>query len=141
MDANIAGWQDASTTTQPYIWIPDKEADKATIWPTPASAIGTVQLTVARLPLTQLTLSSIGANPATSLAFPLMWQENLLEGVMASAYAKPDSQTRDPQKAQDYLLRWEKFLMIDVVQHLTKTRQSEEMNPDEYSVYRDGSYG
>ena len=132
MDENTPGWEDSDTSTQPYRFILDKLTGYLTVWPTPASAIGTVKLTVSRLPLTQLALSHIGLSTPTELDFPLMWQETLLEAVMGLAYAKPDSQTRDQGKAQEYSQKWERFIMVDMVQYITKQGSSDEDQPDYY---------
>ena len=135
MDDNVSGWEDSGESATPYVWIPDKQMGYVTIYPTPTTTIGTVQLTVSRLPLVQLSLSSLKLAVPTGLEFPLMWQENLIDGVLASCYGKPDSQTRDPQKASYHLSMWERFITLDVVQHMTKEFQSDEPYPDSYSIY------
>lgn len=108
MDAKHPGWENDSAD-EPLYYIPDRTAGYITIHPNPSSN-GTLYLDVTRLPLAQLTLSDIGKATPTEIEFPLMWVENLFDGVLASAFSKPDSQTRNPQMAQYHLGLWNAFL-------------------------------
>jgi hypothetical protein len=136
MDAYKAGWDDDEATTDtPYVWIPDKHAGYLTLWPTP-NAAGTLRLTVDRTPLNELTVSDIDATPATPIELPAVWHFDLIDGVLASAYSKQDTDTYDPRKAAENEQKWEHFI-LRVIQYLTKTRQSDEDAPDYYSIYQD----
>ena len=108
MDAKQPGWE-SDAADDPLYYIADRTAGYITIHPKPSSN-GTLYLDVTRLPLAQLTLSDIGKGTPTEMEFPLMWIDNLFDGVLASAYEKPDSQTRNPQMAQYHLNLWRGFL-------------------------------
>lgn len=137
MDDNVAGWEDAEASSTPNIWIPDKRSGYISIYPKPNAAIGTVKMRVARLPMAQFALSDLNKTPATSLDFPLMWQEQLIEGAMAECYGNPDAEKRNPDKEAVYTKLWERFIQFDVVVWMTRERQSDDDQPDEYSIYRD----
>ncbi|OPY82500.1 MAG: hypothetical protein A4E65_00800 [Syntrophorhabdus sp. PtaU1.Bin153] len=136
MDTHKAGWE-AAADADPLYYLVDKVTGYLTVWPKPATP-GTIALTVSRLPLAQLTLSDIEKTPtATPLDFPLMWQEHLIDGVLSSAYGKPDSETRNEERERHYLDKWEIFI-ADVLMDLTRDRDVDtdaDPLPDEYDIY------
>lgn len=136
MDENCPGWDDTNAGTgTPYVWIPDHQVGYISLWPVPSSS-GTLYLTVERLPAAQLTTANITALPAVTIEFPVMWQEDLVNGALASCYAKRMNETYHPAKVAEYEGRWQAFL-LDCVRHQTETLQSDEAQPDYYSIYGD----
>jgi hypothetical protein len=136
MDTYLMGWE-AADNGEPIDYLIDKTIGYLTVYPKPSTA-GTFALTVSRLPLTQFAVTDIGKTTPVSLDFPLLWQENLLDGVLASAFGKPDSQTRNPQKEKDYLGKWEMHI-LDVMMDMTRDRSVDTNNdplPDYYSIHR-----
>jgi hypothetical protein len=108
MDSKHPGWQ-ADTADDPLHYIIDRTVGYITLHPTPGTN-GTLTLDVTRMPAAQLSIADIAkATPAT-IEFPLMFIDNLFDGVLASAFSKPDSQTRNPQMAQYHLQLWNAFL-------------------------------
>lgn len=135
MDEFHAGWQDTDAGTPVYYLI-DKTTGYLTVWPKP-STDGSIYLTVTRLPMRQFNVGHIGQANPESLEIPIIWQEDLINGVLAMAYAKPDSQTRNPEKAQQYTMLWERFIN-DVLIDLTRDRGVDtdaEPLPDYYNIY------
>lgn len=108
MDSKYPGWQD-DDADDPVDYITDRTNGYIELHPSPATS-GTLSLDVIRMPLAQLTVANITASPAVTMEFPTMWIDNLIDGVLASAYSKPDSQTRNPKLAQYHLGLWNQFL-------------------------------
>lgn len=108
MDAKCPGWE-GDAPAQPLMYFADRTAGHITIHPTP-SEDGTLYLDVTRLPLAQYSLSDLGRATPAEIDFPLMWTDSLFDGVLASAFAKPDSQTRNAQLMQYHLGLWNAFL-------------------------------
>lgn len=128
MDSKYPSWED-DDPDDPLYYITDRTNGYITLHPTPLTS-GTLSLDVIRLPLAQLTTADISKTPtAATLDFPLMWIDNLIDGVLASAFAKPDSQTRNPKMEQYHLGLWNQFLS-DAKNYLINTRFSGVNPPD-----------
>lgn len=120
MDATYPEWE-SDTSDDPLYYIVDRTAGYITLHPTPGTN-GTLSLDVTRLPSAQLTIADIAKATPVNIEFPLMWIDNLYDGVLASAFSKPDSQTRNPQMAQYHLQLWNAFLQEAMEHNDTERR-------------------
>lgn len=120
LDARRPGWQ-ADAAGAPVDYIPDRTAGYLFLHPSPSTS-GTLSLDVTRLPSSQLAITDIGKATPVTIEMPTMWMDNLYDGVLACAFAKPDSQTRNPQKEQYYFALWNAFLK-DAYAHLDVERR------------------
>jgi hypothetical protein len=132
MDSKNPGWE-AESSSEPLYCIPDRTAGYLFLHPTPSTS-GTLSLDVTRLPLAQLAIADIGKATPVTIEFPLMWMDNLHDGILASAFAKPDSQTRNPQMAQYHLQLWNAFL-LDAKNHIDTERNERAFRDLEVEAY------
>jgi hypothetical protein len=113
-------WRNA-TAGESRNFLTDYAEGYITLNPKPAVNC-TLNMTVVRLPLVQLSLTGTIASPTTtglnaSPEIAFQHHIRLLNGMCALAYNKDDAETLDPQKAARYKADWEKD--IDA---MTKTR-------------------
>ena len=99
LDRTAPGWEDWSET--PRIIVPDYETNKVRLVGTP-DAIGTLDMTVVRLPL--LTLN----DDEDSIELRAEHQRNLRHWMSYRAFSKRDSETYNDQKATECLALFER---------------------------------
>jgi hypothetical protein len=99
-------WRSASAGL-PRIFTEDYESGKVTFIPSPDQAY-TANLSVFRYPLTELSLSVLGASPEIHIR----WHKYIKKGVLYQAYSKDDSEGYDPDRS----LKYEKEFLADCSQ-------------------------
>lgn len=95
MDAQRPGWEDEEAAT-PEIIIPDWSSRKIRLFPAP-DAVGTLRLTVIRLPLAPLN------DLDDEFEIPEHFQRNLRHWIKHRAFLKHDSETLDKKASADAL--------------------------------------
>jgi hypothetical protein len=93
-------WRSATAST-PLYFLTDYTEGYLTINPK-SDQNDTIDLTVYRLPINQMTLDTSTASPEIHFKHHL----RLLNGMLARAYLKEDSETLDPQKAERHGQLW-----------------------------------
>lgn len=104
MDSLYPGWESATPAT-PRFYLTDYSEGYITLYPK-SSANATLAMTVMRLPKDQMSLGSMSASPEIHFRY----HRDLVDGMLARAYNKEDSETLDPQKAQRHLGYWKSHL-------------------------------
>ena len=100
MDAWRPDWRNAPAGT-PRCFITDYSEGYLTLCPK-SDADATLYMTVLRLPLNQMSLSQMDASPEIHFRHHF----RLIDGILAQAYEKDDSQTLDPEKAERHRQKW-----------------------------------
>jgi hypothetical protein len=93
-------WRNAAPGT-PYSFLTDYTEGQITLHPK-SDADATLYLTVYRLPLTQFTAANLNLEPEIHFRH----HHRLVDGILAQAYNKEDSETLDPEKAARHLKAW-----------------------------------
>jgi hypothetical protein len=102
LEAWNPGWRSATHST-PWKYLTDYSEGFFSIFPM-SSINDTIDLTVYRLPLVQMSMASPGASPEIHFKF----HGRLFNGILCRAYLKEDSETLDPQKATTHTALWVK---------------------------------
>ena len=104
LDGSNPDWRNAAPG-DPRCFLTDYTEGRLTIHPR-SNADATLFLTVYRLPLTQLTADALDAEPEIHFRH----HSRLVDGILAQAYNKDDSETLDPEKAARHEKAWLKHI-------------------------------
>jgi len=104
LDGSNPDWRNAAPG-DPRCFLTDYTEGRLTIHPK-SDAAATLFLTVYRLPLTQLTADALDAEPEIHFRH----HYRLVDGILAQAYNKDDSETLDPEKAARHEKAWLKHI-------------------------------
>lgn len=99
LDVSLPGWE--SQTGTPKYYITEQDTGSILLIPKP-DAIKTLNFTVNRLPLAQISLSTLGSSPEIHFKY----HPYLLDGMLAWAYRKQDADTFEVTKASGYGALW-----------------------------------
>ncbi|KWT91829.1 hypothetical protein [Candidatus Magnetominusculus xianensis] len=94
-------WQNFEGT--PAYYLLDVQSAHITLHPVPAAS-DTINLTVYRLPLSEMSTSTPGAEPE----IPRRYSRTLINGILALAYEKSGSETLNTESAKTYRELWQK---------------------------------
>jgi len=102
MDRYYRSWDSVLTSPgTPAAFIEDQNTGKITIYPVP-DADDTLKMTVVRLPLVQMSTTTLTASPEVHMKYHF----DLLDGILWRAYSKQDAETYDPKKANTHRALW-----------------------------------
>lgn len=95
MDEQLPGWEGATSTSTPLIYIPDYEAGHIRLFPVP-SIDDTLKTSAIRLPISDLIDSE------SVLEISAKYHRGLLDWMLFRGYEKEDEETRDEAKARKH---------------------------------------
>lgn len=98
LDNTVPSWRSATGTPRSYAKVP---TNNIIIYPKPITA-DTIQMTVARLPNTPMTVDG-------SPEIDARYHAGLLEWILYRSYMKNDSETLNVEKANDHMKKFEAF--------------------------------
>jgi hypothetical protein len=134
-DQNVSGWR--STKGQPLAIIPNYKANTIRFYPyydlvyngvtyAPTAVIDTLNLDITRLPLTEITMSTLSSTPPD---IDSSYHLSLVHGILGYAYMKRDSQTFDPKKALDHKTEFEAACSKVVEDQIVMNRDDTNFSP------------
>lgn len=118
MDQSYPSWEDADSGT-PLYYIPDRDEGKITIYPAPETA-DTAYLTVYRLPLVDLSISSLSTIPEINS----LYHADLIPGILKYCFEKNDEETFRPNLALKFEAQFARVIEVISQELLSKHRTS-----------------
>lgn len=112
LDFSMPDWRNTTPGAPRWI-ITDEQEGQITICPR-SNVADTIDLTVYRLPLNQMSVDAPDASPEIHFRH----HPRLYNGIMCRAYLKDDTECLDPKKAETHLALWKLDMM-----EIAKTRQ------------------